>query len=135
MTTENTNSYKSPDKKYGFDFIFEGEIRFGPEYYSLNLNGKKIQHRIFGDVFKWNQESTFLALQEWLTTDYKNGPITALTLINLENNKIARISKADKGFISPIRFENGYIIFRKEYLATGENIESEIKLDDIKNWE
>lgn len=135
MDIEKTGAYKSQDKKYSFDFIFEGEIRFGPDYYKIKLDGQLIPDRIFGFEFKWHPNSTFLALQEWLTTDYQKGPITTLTLIDLQKRKFARISTADKGFIKPIKFNNDVIIFEKEYLATGKIIEFEIKLDEIKNWE
>ncbi|WP_413999286.1 hypothetical protein ACMDB5_01575 [Flavobacterium sp. W1B] len=132
---EAIEAYKTPDKRHGFDFIFEGEIRFGPTYYKIKLDGQLIKDRIFGFVFKWHPDSTFLALQEWLTTDYLKGPITVLTLVDLQKGKFARISKADKGFITPTKFNNGLIIFEKEYLTTGEKVEYEIKLDEIKNWE
>ncbi len=132
---EKIGAYKSPGKTHGFDFIFEGEIRFGPEYYKLKLNGELIPNRIFGFEFKWHPDSKFLALQEWLTTDYKKGPVTSLTIIDLNDRKYARISKADKGFIKPLRFENDSIIFEKEYLGTGKNAEYEINLGEIQNWE
>ena len=106
MEIKEIGAYKSQDKKHGFDFIFEGEIRFGPTYYKIKLDGQLIENRIFGFEFKWHPNSTFLALQEWLTTDYQKGPITTLTLIDLQNGKLARISTADKGFIKPIEFNN-----------------------------
>jgi hypothetical protein len=135
METEKIGAYKSQDKKNGFDFIFEGEIRFGPTYYKIKLNGQLIENRIFGFEFKWHPNSTFLALQEWLTIDYQKGPITALTLIDLQKGKFAKISTAEKGFIKPIKFDDDIIIFEKEYLANGKIVEYEIKLDEIKNWE
>ena len=41
-------TYKSPNDEYGFNFLFEGEIRFGSEYFRVKLNDEVIQHRIFG---------------------------------------------------------------------------------------
>lgn len=99
------------------------------------MDGKIIKDRIFGFEFKWHPDSTFLALQEWLTTDYRKGPITALILIDLKFKRIAQISIADKGFIRPIKLENNLIIFEKEYLAKGKAIEYELELDSIENWE
>lgn len=106
-------AYKSPDKKQGFNLLFEGEIGFGPEYYRLQLNCNMINDRIFGFEFKWHPYSKYLALQEWLTTDYGKGPITALTLIDLENNKIVQLSKTDKGFIKPVEFIDELILLEK----------------------
>lgn len=135
METDKKGAYKSQNKKYSFDFIFEGEIRFGPTYYKIKLDEQLIENRIFGFEFKWHPNSTFLALQEWLTTDFQKGPITTLTLIDLQKGKFARISTAEKGFIKPIEFTNNIIIFEKEYLANGKTEEYEIELDEIKNWE
>ncbi|QNR25143.1 hypothetical protein [Croceimicrobium hydrocarbonivorans] len=128
-------AYKSPGKVHSFDFVFEGEIRFGPNYYKLILDGDLINNRIFGFEFKWHPESRYLALQEWLTTDYQKGPITALTLIDLKTRKFAKISKADKGYIRPLKFEKELIVFEKEYLAKGKIVEYEINYEQIENWE
>lgn len=135
MELKEIGAYKSQDKKHGIDLIFEGEIRFGPPYYKIKLNGKLIENKIFGFEFKWHPNSTFLALQEWLTTDHQKGPITALTLIDLESVKLARISRANKGFIRPIIFYNDIIIFEKEFLGNGEILEYEIKINEIENWD
>ncbi|TRZ42184.1 hypothetical protein [Robertkochia solimangrovi] len=132
---EKIGAYKSPGKVHGFDFIFEGEIRFGPTYFKVKLDGEMIKNRIFGFEFKWHPESKYLALQEWLTTDYQKGPITALTIIDLKTRKFAKISKAKKGFIKPLKFENELIIFEKEYLASGKTLEYKINYEQIENWE
>ena len=132
---EEKGAYKSPGKVHCFDFIFEGEIRFGPTYYKLKLDGKLINNRIFGFEFKWHPKSKYLALQEWLTTDYQKGPITTLTIVDLKTRKFAKISKAEKGFIKPLKFENDLIVFEKEYLASGKKGEYEISLLEIQNWE
>jgi hypothetical protein len=128
-------AYQSPAKNHGFDFIFQGEIRYGPSYYNIVLDGILIPNRIFGFEFMWDSTSKFLALQEWLTTDYRKGPLTVLTIIDLDNRKFARISKADEGFIKPVKFQDNIIIFEKEYLAIGKKVEFEINLNEIKNWE
>lgn len=132
---EKIGAYKSPGKVHGFDFIYEGEIRFGPTYYKLKLDGELINNRIFGFEFKWHPESKYLALQEWLTTDYKKGPITALTIVDLKTRKFAKISKAEGGFIKPLKFENELIVFEKEYLASGKTVEYKINYEQIQNWE
>lgn len=132
---EKIGAYKSPGNVHGIDFIFNGEIRFGPTYYKVKLDGKIIENRIFGFEFKWHPESKYLALQEWLTTDYQKGPITALTIIDLKTRKFAKISKAEKGLIKPLKFENELIIFAKEYLASGKTVEYEINYERIENWE
>lgn len=127
--------YLSPGKTHGFDFLYENEIRFGPAYFRVKLDGKVIVNKLFGDVFKWHPESKFLALQEWLTTDVRKGPFTALFIIDLEQRKFARVSKAEQGFIVPVKFENNIIVFNKEYYGKGKTIECEIDLSKIEDWE
>ena len=128
-------AYKSPGMIHSFDLIFEGEIRYGPTYYKLMLDGELVKKRNFGFEFKWNPKAKYLALQEWLTIDYQQGPITALTIVNLKTREFAKISKADKGFIKPLKFENQLIVFEKEYLANGNTVTYEIDCEQIQNWE
>lgn len=129
-----TPKYRSPDGKHKLSFFLEGEIRYGPSYYKLELNGKPIKNRIFGFVNLWHPESRFLALQEWLTTDYQEGPITSLTIVDLKEMLIANISTLPKGFISPINFEEDVIIYQKDY-SFGQKGEFEMDLRTVKNWQ
>lgn len=135
MDADTKGAYKSPGLKHGFDFIFEGEIRFGPPYYKIELDGQLIPDRIFGFHFKWHPEAKYLALQEWLTTDYGKGPLTVLTLIDLQNKKLARVSKTEKGFVIPLRFEKEFILFHKYFSGKEVKKEYEINLNEIENWE
>jgi len=129
-----TEPYKSPDGQHKIELFFAGEIRFGPEYYTVAVNGKKIKEKIFGRPYKWDSESKYLAFQEWLTTDYQKGPITALLVMNLKENKISRLSIAEKGFIEPIKFDGDKVIYKKEFSECGKSIEYEIDLKEVKNW-
>lgn len=129
----NNPKYRSPDGKNKLSFILDGEIRYGPSYYKLEINGKTIKNRIFGFVNLWHPESKYVALQEWLTTDYQEGPITSLTIVDLREMRIANISTLHKGFISPINFEDENIIYEKSYSA-GQKGEFEIDLKTVLNW-
>ena len=73
----------SPDGRYKAVLEYEGEVRFGPSYCRLELNGKPLSGRIFGEVLCWSDDSRYLALQEWLSTDYGKGPVTRVLLIAL----------------------------------------------------
>lgn len=132
---DKAGSYKSPMHLHAFNFIWEGTIRFGPTYYRIELDGVRIRNRFFGFEFKWHPKAEYLALQEWLTTDYAKGPITCLTLIDLRHKKIAQISKANSGYIRPIKFIENKIVFEKEYLSQGVIKEFEIELNHITNWQ
>lgn len=127
-------SHQSPDFSHQIDFLYQGEIRFGPAYYGIKLDGKTLKKRTFGLELLWDERSEFLALQEWQTTDFEKGPLTILLLVDLNNNRLARLSVADQGFIKPLRFENENIIYQKE-MTSGQIIEYEIKMNLIKNWE
>lgn len=128
-------TYKSPNDKYGFDFLFEGEIRFGPEYYRVKLNEEVIQYRIFGVHFKWSLDSKYLALQEWLYANERKGPYTFLSIVDVQNRQIARVSEAKGGFAKPLKFEEHKIIYQKEFLSKGKVVEYEVHLNEINNWE
>ncbi|MFM2388042.1 MAG: hypothetical protein RL660_2799 [Bacteroidota bacterium] len=131
-----TIKYVSPDNKHIVEFVTAGEIPFGPEYFNIKVNNQLVADRIFGIGLIWHPDSIIVALEEWLTTDRKLGPKTALTLLHLENRQTAQISIADKAFIKPLLFENGKIIFQKDYsLRQAKIIEFEILLDNIKNWQ
>lgn len=128
-------AYLSPDKIHSFDFIAEGEVRFGPDYYKIRLNGQLISDRIFGFTFKWHPDSKYLALQEWLSTEYRKGPVTGLTIVNVEKFRFATVAKANGGFIKPIAFEDGLIIYEKEYLDKGRIERCEVTLAEINDWQ
>lgn len=126
---------RSPNKLHSLKFIYQSEIRFGPMYFRVIINNGSLKNRVFGDEFKWHSNSEYLALQEWLTTSERKGPRTALAIINLENELIARVSEAKGGFIKPIKFEGNKIIFDKGFYNRGVTQEYEIDLDNINNWE
>ncbi len=128
-------AYKSPGKKHSFDFIFEGQIRFGPDYFKIQLDSNLITDRLFGFEFKWDAESKYLALQEWLTTDYRKGPTTALTIIDLENGKIARVKTVEKAFIIPLEFVGDVIKYEIDQLSIDKKQKFQISLKKVKNWE
>ncbi|MBL7997083.1 MAG: hypothetical protein JNL32_00455 [Candidatus Kapabacteria bacterium] len=131
-----TLKYLSPDNKHTVEFVSAGEIPFGPQYFKIKIDNQLVANRNFGISLVWHPDSTTVALQEWLTTDKILGPNTALTIVHLENKQCAKISVADRGFIRPILFENGKIIFHKDYsVFKARIIEYEILLDSIKNWE
>ncbi len=128
--------YLSPDNKHTVEFLSAGEIPFGPQYFNIQVDNHLVADRNFGLGLIWHPDSTTVALQEWLTTDKILEPKTALTLFHLKNKQHAKISIADKGFIKPILFDNGKIIFQKDYsVDQAKIIEFEILLDNIKNWE
>lgn len=134
MFNQLNESHLSPDSSHQIDFLYQGEIRLGPAYYGMKLDGKELEKRTFGLEFLWDEKSEFLALQEWQSSDFAKGPVTILLLVNLNDKQLARLSVADQGFVRPIRFKNDKIVYQKE-MTNGQIIEYEIKIDSIKHWE
>ena len=125
---------ESPNSIHSANLIYENEIRFGPAYCRLELNGQFLSDRLFGQKLKWSPCSTFLALEEWLTTEYVQGPKTRLFLINVEENAYSEFKQINKGFVKNVRFNNDNIKYIKEFPATGNGIEAEVEISKIKNW-
>ena len=58
------------DRKYNLDIA--GEIRFGPQYYELEIQGKLPKYS-YGFNRAELEDGRYLAIEEWLTTDYRKG--------------------------------------------------------------
>lgn len=114
---------------------FAGEIRFGPAYFALWIDGREIPNRIFGDCLQWSADGQFLVAQEWLTTDYGSGPITCAAIIDVANWKIARMKIIQKGFVEDFQFEADALIYCENIPAKGKSAEVKIALAAIDNWQ
>ena len=124
----------SPDSQHTADFAYSGEIRFGPLYFSLSVDGYIFPQRIFSDVHLWSPSSTLLAVQEWLTLDYSEGPITALVLIDLSRGREASLARVTKGFIVPIAFEEALVVYRTDYGGQEGTERFEVDATKITEW-
>jgi hypothetical protein len=58
-----------------------------------------------------------------------------LLLIDVEKERERVPSRVQKGFICPTIFENGKLVYRKEYFAPRKTIEFEIEFLSIDRWE
>jgi hypothetical protein len=126
---------KSPDRRYEAVLEVAGQIECGPPYFYLKIDNLNFGKRVFGDAYLWSGDSAYFIIQEWLTTCYQTGPKTALTLFDLSNRKECLISWADKGFIAPLFFDGGALIYKKEYLDKGIAKEFEIDFHSLDRWE
>ena len=127
----------SPSATQSVRFEYEGEIPFGPPYFTMELNGKAFTNRFFGDVAVWSSESRYVAVQEWLSTSKADGPNTALLCIDTQMLKQCVVSVAKQGFIYPTHFEGHLLVYKKQFFdAQGERtIEYEIGFADLPRWE
>jgi hypothetical protein len=104
----------SPNKRHIARFLFGGEIRFGPPYYALALDDYAFGERIFGAAHLWSPSSNIVAVLEWLTLDYSEGPITALIVLDLDRGREAPVARATKAFIVPLAFDGSSIVYRED---------------------
>jgi hypothetical protein len=113
---------------------YEHEIRFGPRYYSLHIkNLGLLKNRLFGSPFLWSSDSRYLVLQEWMTTNESDGPWTRLLLIDFQTKLGKWLSGARGGFIRPIKFEDGKLVYVKDFQNS--STEYEIDIKSLMDWE
>ena len=115
-----TQSIASPDGSHVAKLKCIGEVRWGPPYFSLEVDDHSFGDRIFGDSLCWSDDSLMLAIQEWMTLDYARGPITQLTVLDIALDKQCALAKADKGFIFLCDFSDRTVSYQEEYWADSE---------------
>lgn len=125
---------KSPDGRHDAVLIAAGEIRFGPVYCELKIDGIAQTNRIFGEELKWSPDSRFLAVEEWLTTDYVSGPITRAAIFDLEARRCTALKLTEKGFCRDFHFEEKTFVYKKHFKGRGEIIELEVDLSSVSDW-
>lgn len=125
----------SPDTRHTARFVFSGEIRFGPSYFSLMVDSYSFGERIFGDAHRWSSSASLLAVQEWLTLDYAEGPITALVLIDLERGREATLARVTKGFVVPVTFTDLLLVYRADYGGQQGAQPVEVDATQIQDWQ
>ena len=127
--------FTSPDNEHRVTLEYLNEIRFGPPYYSLRIDDIFFGKRIFGNSYLWSPDSRFFAIQEWETTMEGAGPQTHLLLIDVHAKRECILSRAEKGFIIPQKFETTKLIYVKEYLASHTARDFEIEFLSLNRWE
>lgn len=123
----------APDGQHRALLAFSGEVRFGPSYYVLSIDGHSFGERIFGGTHLWSPLSDLLAVQEWLTLDYSEGPITALVIIDVLQRREATVARATKRFLVPEVFQGARLTYREDH-AGGASPNRELDTTAIKGW-
>jgi len=124
----------SPDGGHVVHLEFEGEIRFGPVYFSITLDGRSLRPRIFGNSILWSPDSRYVAVQEWMTIDYKSGPKTKLVVIDVIRGSEADIVLVDGGFVEATSIASGIVMSKGTYLGTGQELRFRHELPDAGDW-
>ena len=125
----------SPDRLHKAVLKYVDEIRFGPAYYSLTIDKIAFEERIFGNSYLWSPDSRYFAVQEWETTSESRGPQTRLLLIDLDLKQECVLSRAERGFIVPQKFEKDKLIYTKEFYRPRIIKEFEIEFLSIDRWD
>lgn len=127
-------AFASPNGKHSISLTPLGEIRFGPPYFQVSVDGVVLRDRVFGDKVAWSEDSRYVALEEWLTTDYEKGPVTRLLVIDTARGTNAASDRIDKGFVQDIVFSGTTVSYVKVFFAEQSRIPGTIHLRDIKGW-
>lgn len=125
----------SPDQQHIARLALGGEIRFGPAYYTLALDEYPFAERIFGSAHCWSPSSALLAVQEWLTLDYAEGPITALVLIDVHGRHEITVARATKRFLIPEAFDGAVLVYRDERAGQSSVKQLDLQLLDGLAWQ
>ena len=127
--------YASPNNIHLAKFINFCEIRFGPEYYEMEVNGKKIKGRVFSANPVWSNDDRYLAIQEWNGISESVGPNMKLCVIDFELAKQCSGIPVH-GYMNPKYFEGDVLVYEKRDWSTGCEIVTTIELaiSSISNW-
>jgi hypothetical protein len=124
----NIKTHYSPNQKHSLRFLWLGEIRGGPPYFELEIDGKKVPQRTVGFDFCWHPEDRYLAVQEWAHQEVQRGPHTYLLLIDLKKWTFRRMAEARSGFICLEKFEQDQLYYRLEDYAAGKTEKAQISI-------
>ncbi|HRH39282.1 MAG TPA: hypothetical protein PK760_13110 [Flavobacteriales bacterium] len=117
------------------EYVLLGEIRFGPAYYAVHLDGARVADVVVGEEGLWLSD-TLYAAQEWLATEERFGPNTRLLLFDADRMVSSKFKVLEQGFVGSIEFHDGVIRYKKrKYGLGGETLtQAEVELKDIQNW-
>lgn len=129
----------SPDGRHEAHLVYEADIRWGPPYYRLRLDGRPVTGRIFGRPLRWSPDSRYLAAQEWLTTDEAKGPITRAVVFDMAERRWAALPATHKGFAESFAFADDRFTYREHYYtgrspAPGRTEEVTVGISTLAAW-
>ena len=124
----------SPDAQHIAHFAYSGDIRFGPPYFSLSVDDYSFGQRIFGDAHLWSASSKLLAVQEWLTLDYSEGPIISLVLMDFHLGREVTVEQVIKAFLVPVALEDLKIVYRKDRAGNEGTQRFEVDIAKLTEW-
>jgi hypothetical protein len=132
-----SEQFASPDGSGLVALVYAGEIRFGPRYYFLRVNGTQIADRVFGGLALWSPDSEYVAVQEWLSTSEADGPQTSLVCIQPKAGRRCEIARTLLGYIEPKEFSRGKLFYTIEEFPqdSSQMTDHEIDMESLSRWE
>ncbi|MCF2909846.1 hypothetical protein L1285_16090 [Pseudoalteromonas sp. DL2-H2.2] len=89
---------------------------------------------VYGFTRSELQDGRYLAIEEWLTTDYQKGPITRVAIFDLENKLVTRLATVKKGFVDSFKLKNNIFTYNKTYHGNSKVVESAVDWNLITQW-
>jgi len=133
MSSEDT---RSPNGEHVASLSMEGEIRFGPPYFTLALDGKALADRTFGSSPLWSSDSKYVFVQEWLSWIESTGPQTVLICFDVQSWRESKIAQI-KGWVAPDSVSDGCLTYSQTQQTDQgrETHKHEIALSSITDWQ
>ena len=112
------------------------EIPFGPAYYGVYINYKKIKG-VFGRVGEFSEDKRYIALEEWaggkfssnrIGCDFSNGRNKRLFLIDLDKMQYCTFD-TNHSSVQNLRFESHTLLY------TCHRQDIKINIKDITSWD
>ena len=126
--------YKSGNGEHISHLIFVYEIRHGPPYFRLKIDDLEFGSRIFGVNCLWSSDSRYCAFQQWLTTEYSEGPRTRLFVVDIIDKVEYSGEIAEKGFVEPVQFKDGILKYNLEFYPAIKK-ERILEVSEITEWD
>lgn len=125
---------RSPDGQHVIRLEYDGEIRFGPPYFRLHVNGRLAPSRTFGDVALWSSDSQRVAVQEWLTRRENEGPKTRLVVLDVRLQLETDVVMVDGGFVEATNLDGDVIASTGTFFGTGRVLHFRHELPAMAMW-
>ena len=120
-------------KSYSLEYA--GEIRFGPSYFSLEFDGITVPGFFYGFNRCELVAGRYLAIEEWLTIDYRKGPMTRVAIFDMLDGSVARLQTVKKGFVGNFQLKDDKFSYQKSYLSPEKTEKVQVNWNTIKDWD
>lgn len=105
-------AFTSPDGKHHAALTYINEIRFGPAWFSLEVDDYSFGDRTFGGKGVWSSDSSIFCVTEWDTSDRSRSgvPTTWLVGIRVADMHVVTFQHVEHGFVYPQKFRNKSLV-------------------------